>query len=168
MFAVGDPETTVAARLLEESNLGSSCSLQQSCPSPSGPRWPTQSSSVFHHPAACRGSDYTSPAWWSSSWNLWKTSFRGTRKRKLRGEQLSFPENKFFLFERWLRLECSWSSLGRGYGGLTHQNSLDSTVCFFKFSLSAIEMVDHSLDLQRHRSTLVKKKVYILCICSYS
>lgn len=31
--------------------------------------------------------------------------------------------------------------------GFTHQNSLASTVCFFKLSLSAIEMVDHSFEL---------------------
>lgn len=30
----------------------------------------------------------------------------------------------------------------------THQNSLASIVCFLRLSLSAMEMVDHSLELQ--------------------
>lgn len=52
----------------------------------------------------------------------------------------------------------------------THQNSLDSMVCFFRLSLSAMEMVDHSFELWKDQIMWIQSPQHLswICLCTAS
>lgn len=52
--------------------------------------------------------------------------------------------------------------------GFTHQNSLDSMVCFFRLSLSAMEMVDHSFELWKDQIILMNSPKHKENICPHT
>lgn len=70
---------------------------------------------------------------------------------------MNFMFQQLWLISLWAevlnvpRVKMWWQMC---HSGFTHQNSLDSTVCFLRFSLSAMEMVDHSPELWKDRVTL--------------